>query len=306
MIQLPLQEELVLSSAKAWSNGRSLWADHRVIPMIPLLDNDRLWKFWPDIKCDSIAVSYTDLIQNRPLYTRARTLGIKEALGFNGSVTSVLMGDNWLLDSTSVEEYCEDVMRMGFDAATTSDDYVYTTDPENYRWSRLHKVVDRARKMKAANPSADLVGMAQGSRREEILFVLRTFNEIGIHRVAYPCAGYLSQRTLTPVREFLKIGREFGMWLWLVGVNSIRTMQRLDADACSGKGWSYRASQGAAYVNGSLRKTNLLHCTHQLCRDYAKTWVEQSVRFARHNILCLLDADVRMRREHIGRAQVET
>jgi hypothetical protein len=268
--------------------GRS-WADSRIIPMLPLLDRRELWEFWhtPPVECDSVSLSYNDLKGRSAIYLSARATGIKQALGYHGRVTCVLGGKNWLLDAVRASTYIQDINSMKFDAVTTPECYVYLTDTENYRWHQLHRAVNHARNLVKANPTSEIIGMAQGTNRTEISFVLKTFRDLGLRWAAYPCGDLLSQRILSPIHEFLSIGREAGLRLWLTGVNSIRIIRRLGADNYSGKKWCYGAAHSLGYVRGALKRVTSLRCDHSYCAR--NTTLPHDVRLARHNLLCLMN-----------------
>ena len=276
------------------------WGENRIIPMLSLRDRRELWEFWhePPVQCDSVSLSYNDLRSKPDMYSSARTTGIKQTLDYHGKVTCVLGGKNWLLDSVNVITYLQDINSMNFDAVTSSEGYVYLTDHENYRWHQLHRVVEHASSLVKANPTADIVGMAQGTTRSEISFVIRKFKDLGLKWAAFPCSDLLSQRILSPILEFLSIGREAGLHLWLTGVNSIHTIRRLGADAYSGKKWCYGAAHGLGYVGETLKTVTTLRCNHSYCAQI--TTLPLDIRLARHNLLSLMDENKPREREIDG------
>lgn len=270
-------------------HSETLWTNHKVIPLINVKEKEALWKFWHEIPFDTIAINYFTLKGKPSLYREALKSGIKSALDFKGTVISILVGDNYALEKTTVEGYCQDLQMMGFDIATTHDDYLYHDDPENYRWSRLHTVLENAHKLVRLDPDFELVGIVKGSTDAELEFCMTRLDDLGIDKVAFPCSELLQQRRLTDVSNFLRIGKEFGLWRWLVGINSLTYMRRLCADAYSGYAWCYAAASNLAYDrHGMVKVSTKLHCTHETCLSLQHLGYPLPVLCARHSILQLV------------------
>jgi hypothetical protein len=281
-------------------DNQTLWSNHRVIPLINVKEKEALWKFWHDIPFDTIAISYFTLKGKPSLYQEALKSGIKSALDFKGTVISILVGDNYALERTTVEGYCQDLEMMGFDVATTHDDYLYYDDPENCRWSRLHTMLEKACKLVRLDPDFEVVGIVKGSTDAEFEFCATTLDDLGIDKVAFPCSELLQQRRLTDVSNFLRIGKEFGLWRWLVGINSLRYMRRLGADAYSGHGWCYGAASNLAYDRDRMVKVTLrLDCTHETCLCAQRLGRPLPIVCARHSISQLVGLDHELKKSEI-------
>lgn len=267
------------------------WTEQfRIIPLVKVTDRKALWYFWEDVRYDIIAVDYLALRKNRRLHTAALSQGIKKALGFNGTCLSVLVGDNWLLDHTPVKQYFDDVTAMGFDAATTHDDYVYWDDPVDHRFHRIHKTLDRARELTRLNPRFDVIGIVKGSTRNEIEFCVDRLADMNIRMIAFPCSELAFERRLKDVREFLRYGDELKLWRLLIGIGSPQNMWRFDADCFSSSKWCYSATWGYEFsMHGVKRSARFQRCRHSLCRSLIERRVPNDVRLARHNILSLVE-----------------
>jgi len=153
-----------------------------------LAHREALWRFWDKIPYEIIAVNYLALRKNSRLYETALSSGIKQALDYSGACVSVLLGDNWLLDHTPVRKHFDDITAMGFDAATTHDDYVYSNDPSDHRFHRIHKALDRARELTRLNPRFKVIGIVKGSTKSEIEFCMDRLTNMNISMVAFPCS----------------------------------------------------------------------------------------------------------------------
>jgi hypothetical protein len=268
--------------------------------MLSVRDREALWRFWPEIQYDTIAVGFLDLLRMPSLLELARRHGIKQALGFKGTVIGVLIGDNSALDSLKVDSYVADVRAMGFDAATTYDDYLYVEDPENYRWSRIHNLLRKAERIVSGRLDCEIIGLAKGTNRDEISFCLRHLKDLGLNKVVFPCSGHVKLNMHSTVRNFCKLARDQEMWPWLIGINSIHRMRLYDAGAYTGKAWSYGAARGQAYVDGTLSYPRELACHHELCRRLKDSGTERHIRYARHNLLSLIEQDRLLRRGEYG------
>lgn len=262
---------------------------HKVIPQIAVRDREELWKFWEDIPYEVVSVGYLDLIRNKKLYSDAKKVGIKSALDFDGTVIASLVGENYLLDQIRPRDYVNDIEEMGFDAATTYDDYVYATDPECYRWSRIQKLLDNARAVVNFAPKFTLIGLAQGSNRTEISFCLRQLTDLGLTNIAFPCGELFGSHAYFRVSFFLEAAREQKLWKWLIGVTSPKLMEYFQADAYSGKAWSYKAAHNSTLIHGKWRQVASFDCHHTVCNLPHLRDLSLQVRCARHSISTLIE-----------------
>jgi hypothetical protein len=267
-----------------------------VIPLVHPADNEKLWRVWPDVAFDTIAVNYLSLKNRRRLYLAARESGIRKALQFDGACVSVLVGRNWLLDQTSVKSYVQDVTRMGFDAATTHDDFLYWPDPPSFRWSRIHKSIDRARELVSLNPDFDIIGIVKGSTPTEIEFSLEKLQEMDIQRVAFPCSELCFERRHDDINWFLRKAATLGQWRWLIGVGSPWLMSRFGADCYSSVEWCYSSTLGVEFSHYGTRHTNTYpNCGHSLCNSLRQDDMPSTFVRARHNGLILNEIDTELR-----------
>jgi len=261
-----------------------------VIPLISPTDREELWHFWPDISYPVIAVSYLSLKKRTRLYKAARDHGIKDAIGFDGTVISVLVGENWLLDHTPVQRYHHDVSQMGFDAATTHDDYTYRTNSSHYRYHRLHRLLDRARELAECNPQYDLIGIVKGSSPAEIQFCVDSLRDIGIAKTALPCSELVFEKRHEDIHQYLRYCRDLGLWTWLIGLGSPHLMRRFGADCYSSSKWCYSSTLGYRYSRDSVKQTPVPpNCYHELCRTLVEKRRPMDVILARHNVSTLIE-----------------
>lgn len=263
----------------------------KVIPQIAVRDREELWKFWEDIPYEVISVGYLDLIKNKKLYSAAKRYGIKSALDFNGTVISSLVGENYLLDQIQPKDYVNEIEEMGFDAATTYDDYVYPTDPKVYRWSRIQRLLDKARFVVDRCPKFTVIGLAQGSNKVEISFCVRELSDLGLTSLAFPCGELLGIHSHSRIRSFLEAADDRRLWKWLIGVTSPRSMQNFEADAYSGKAWSYKAAHNSTLIHGMWREVAVVNCDHPVCNLPQMRKLPLKVRCARHSICALIEFD---------------
>jgi hypothetical protein len=255
-------------------------------------EKEALWKFWYDIPFDTIAINYFTLKGKPSLYEEALKRGIKSALDFRGTIISVLVGDNYALDRLPVVDYWQDLEIMGFDVATTHDDYLYYDDPEAYRWSRLHTMLEKADQLIRFDPDFEVVGIVKGSTDVELEFCMNQLHELGIEKVAFPCAELLQERRLTDILKFLRIGKRLGFWNWLIGVNSLKYIKRFGADSASGYGWCYRAASNLTYdLDGTVEVSARLDCNHKYCFSAQRDAAPVPMICARHSILKLVEVD---------------
>ena len=245
---------------------------------------------------DTIAVNYLSLRSRRRLYKSATEHGIRKALHFDGTCISVLVGKNWLLDNTSVKSYVHDITLMGFDAATTHDDYVYWPDPPSYRWSRIHKSIDRARELVRLSPDLEVIGIVKGSSPTEIGFSIDKLCEMGVRRVAFPCSELSFERRHDDINWFLRKAASLKLWKWLIGIGSPRLMRRFGADCYSSAEWAYSSTLGVEFSLHRVRHTrDYPHCAHSLCDSLSQSGISRTIARARHNALTLNEIDLELR-----------
>ena len=271
-----------------------------MIPLINVTDRQALWQFWPDISFGIIAVNYLALKKRTKLYRAAIASGIKRALNYDGICISVLVGDNWLLDNTPVSEYFEDVSRMRFDAGTTHDDYVYWKDPPEYRYHRIHKMLDRAYELVQLKPDFDLIGIVKGASEAEIRLCIDRLRDMNIRLMAFPCSELAFEERHQDIQEFLRYGRKLKLWRWLIGIGSPQLMWKFDADCYSSPKWCYSAALGYEFSRLRVKHSeHYPHCNHRLCTSLAQSRSRRDVIRARHNMLSLveIDKDLRSREE---------
>jgi hypothetical protein len=302
--QLPLGEIFNfqdMPSSEPSLGNQPLLSLHKVIPQIAVRDREELWKFWKDIPYDVISVGYLDLIKNKKLYSAAKRYGIKSALDFSGTLIASLVGENYLLDRIRPDDYVNEIEEMGFDAATTYDDYIYPTDPEVYRWSRIQRLLDKARFIVDRDPSFAVIGLAQGSNPVEISFCVRELTDLNLANLAFPCGELLGIHAHSRVRFFLEALQDRKMWKWLIGVNSLKSMETFNADAYSGKAWSYKAAHNFTLIHGKWRQVAFVNCNHPVCNLPQLRKLPLQVRCARHSISTLIEYDEkRLRGNRIG------
>jgi hypothetical protein len=267
----------------------------RIFPLINPREPERLWHVWPEIKCDIIAINYIGLRKTPRLLARARSGGIKEALEYDGKIVSTLIGDNWELERIPVDQYASDLDEMGFDFATTHDDYVYPDDSSSIQWDRVQSMLARADSLARYDPNARLIGIVQGSTSQQIRFEMVELVKLGIERMALPCADSLRRRRYRGIVDFLRIGGELGVWRWLVGINSPTEMLRFRADGMSGYGWCYLAAKGRVYSGSKLvRPTAPGFCRHEVCRAIMRKGLTLEEQYSRHNMLTWLELDTKL------------
>jgi hypothetical protein len=277
------------SNGAGFAFSRDSFLMNGFLPLIDPTEPRRLWRFWPEIEVEAIAINYLKLRKNQELLERCRSEGIKRALGYDGKVVAVLVGDNYHLDCLQVHEYADDLDQMGFDAATTHDDYVYPDDRLSAQWSRLHTMLDRATKLKRLDPDSELIGIVQGARVQQLEFCVESLLRIGIRRLALPCSDLAARKTAGPIIDFSRICQERDLWHWLVGINSQAFMTRFQSDAVSGYGWCYRGAKGQIYRDGSLVKVaSRGFCRHGVCRELAAKSLSLPELCTRHNLQYLL------------------
>ena len=269
---------------------------HKIIPLIHLTDNEGLWRFWPGISYEVIAINYLRLLKKKAKYYEpAKRRGIKDVLGFDGIIISVLVGPDEELEKLSVERYAEDLHVMGFDAATTFDDYVYKDDPRWRRWKRLGIMLERAEKLVELVSDVELIGLVKGTSAAEIGHCVRALHEMGLRRMAFPCSEIMKQSRmyswlLKDIKLFVELTRDLNVWAWLIGINSIKWMRYFgrQVDAISGPAWAYNAARGLYYARGSWAKGRLPRCKHELCRRLVRRGFSGGYVRARHNVLSLI------------------
>jgi hypothetical protein len=273
----------------------------RIIPLIHVSDRQALWKFWPDIPFGAVAVNYLALRRRPTLYQAALSVGIKSALEYDGICISVLVGDNWQLDNTPVKQYFEDVTKMEFDAATTHDDYVYESDPKEYRYSRIHKTLDRAYEFIQLKPKFDVIGIVKGASPSEIEFCVDRLCDMGIRSIAFPCSELAFEERYDTIWEFLRYGEKMHLWRWLIGIGSPQLMLRFDANCFSSSKWFYSATFGYEMSGQKVRQTSdYPDCKHKLCSSLRRHRVQKQVIRARHNVLSLIELNRQLRRKSLG------
>jgi hypothetical protein len=266
------------------------WAQLRVIPLISLTDREELWHFWPEVSYPAIAINYLSLKKRTRLYRIARERGIKEALDFDGTVISVLVGDNWALDHTPVQRYHYDLTQMGFDAATTHDDYAYWSNHRNYRYHRIRRLLSRARQLIESSPEYDVIGIVKGTTPDEIEFCIDNLYDMGISKTAFPCSEVAFEKRLTDIYEYMRLSRDHGRWSWLIGVGSLHLMKSFDADCFSSSKWCYSATYGYKYTRDRVRQGPVpANCHHEVCQMHVDKGSPRDVTLARHNISTLIE-----------------
>jgi hypothetical protein len=185
---------------------------------------------------------------------------------------------------------------MGFEAATTHDDYVYWPDPPSYRWSRIHKAIDRARDLVDACPNMEIIGIVKGSNPTELGFMVDKLHEIGIRRVAFPCSELSFERRYDDILWFLRKAKALRLWAWLIGIGSPRLVWRFNADCFSSAEWSYASTLGVEFLHHSVTHSiNYPDCSHFLCRSLQQQGLERTTVRARHNALRLVEIDENLR-----------
>ena len=294
-VRTSIQIEPSSKGSTVFSQGlqTDLPVNHDFIPIVRVDEREEIWRFWSDVEYDNIAVDYFSLRQNQGLYRAAKTRGIKDALGYDGSAICVLTGDDWNLDNTQVSEYVQDINDMGFEFATTPDDYVYWSDRENYRWSRIHNALDRAYEMLEHIANSKLIGIVKGSNAAEVYFSIDRLTSMGLLLLAFPCSELIQEGRYEEINKFLSYGRHRGTWRSLIGINSMRRMSKLDAEAFLGSAWCYGALAGKAYEGGIMRKIDgPLGCSHELCRKMASRNRPKEEVLSRHSLLCLKKMNV--------------
>jgi hypothetical protein len=269
---------------------RNVFLTRGFMPLINPAEPEQLWKVWPEVQPAAIAISYLFLRRNSRLLLKAREEGIKKAIGFNGRVVSVLIGRNYELDQQGVGSYAADVNTMGFDAATTYDDYVYLTDSPFSQWSRIHTMLDRATALRTEAPKTELIGIVQGASAGQLKFCIDHMLRLGITKVALPCSDLVARRRPELITDFSRLATSASLWHWLIGVNSPAQLNRFHADVLSGYGWCYLGRQGLVYRKGRVvsARSNRF-CRHDLCLRLALRGLSMPELCSRHNLLYSLE-----------------
>ncbi|MEM3448171.1 MAG: hypothetical protein QXP38_04730 [Nitrososphaerota archaeon] len=275
--------------------------DTKIIPIISFSEPKTIWKFWPQVRFDAIAVNYFSLRRNRLLYKEALLKGIRDAFGFNGKIFALLIGENYELDTASVEAIAGDLELMKFDASSTLDDYTYLDDFRNHRFDRIHVLLDRARQIKALSKITQ-VAIVKGVSCSEIRFCVQRLYQAGFRHVIFPCSELVKERRFGEISEFLRIANKLGVWKALAGANSPQVIKKFDADAFF-VNWSYRATLGDAFSLDGVKKLDSpyeLRCDHESCQSLIKSHSDPHLILARHNIQTFLELNLKMRGEADG------
>ncbi len=272
------------------SRTRPFFLAYGFLPLIDPSEDGALWHIWPEIRTGAIALNYLKLKRNPVLYAMVRSKGIRQAIGYDCKVVAVLVGENYELDKMDVASYAADLDEMGFDAATTHDDYIYPDDHGSAQWSRIHTMIDRATTLARQDPDAELIGIVQGASSLQVEFCIDSLSKIGINRYALPCSDLSARRKARRIVEFSRICRDRDAWHWLIGINSPSFMTRFPADVVSSYGWCYRGAKQKIYRDGSLvRAVSPGFCGHEICRDLSAKGLSLREVCARHNVIYLTD-----------------
>jgi hypothetical protein len=265
--------------------------NQHIVPLVKVREREGAWRFWDEIPIKRIAVDYFSLKKTPIVYRRATEVGIHAALGFPGEVTAILVGRDWELDNLDVTSYAQVVQRMGFDSATTPDDYTYVDDQPTYRMQRILVALARARKMIAEAGQVKVIGTVKGANRAEIDFSLDRLKSFGINTMVFPCSEYMEAKRYFEPRMFVRLSRDKGLTSWIVGANSLKAIRKLGADHYSGSGWCYGAASRLIYgANGWVKALDRFACRHAECK-LAQELLPPGVSKARHNIRRLLEED---------------
>ena len=267
----------------------------RAFPSINPMEPESLWHVWPEVNPAVIGINYLGLCRNKSLLARARAEGIHRALDFDGEVIAIVVGRNWALEKLDIPTYASDLDQMGFDYGTTSDDYVYPDDPASAQWERIQCMLDDAVLLAKRDPDPELIGIVQGSTRQQIRFEMDQLSCLGIDRMALTAADSALRREHHGIVDFLGIGAQMGVWRCLLGINSLSLMSRFKAEGMSGYGWLYRAVHGYAYRGQHWMKPSQAgFCNHEICRSLLWKGFSEAELRTRHNVVTLMELSAKM------------
>jgi hypothetical protein len=260
------------------------------IPELRLRDKFSLSAFQKaPLSSRGVIVNFCELMQIGKAHLRIEML--RRALKGANPVILSAVGRDELLDELDVRQYHKAAVKLGAHWVISPDDYIYQADNgySFFQTSHFSRALRRTFDLiKFARGEYRVVGLAIGSSVRQLQTFVRVVAELGVNTFAYPCGDLLKgarnpKSILNQIAEFVLYLRDSKYRSLLVGIDSLRLVNKLRPDMWASAKWSFDASHGLYYSkDGRPVRGKEFRCGH---RDCAGANLSPAERMTLHNLI---------------------
>ena len=144
------------------------------------------------------------------------------------------VGPDDKLDRFSASDYHEAAIRLGVDAVTTPDDYIYRVDDPYPAYQLGRYARAKARASEVAGNACDaysVIGLVIGKNKMQVTRYMDFLAKRGIRDQAFPCGDYIKERSqdMSLAAAFVAHARKNRLWDLALGIGSYDHLKKIGA-----------------------------------------------------------------------------